>query len=205
MSRQNRVTPLGEIVADNARGSLMGNRGCIHDANGNLGKRRWARKQWVTCLLEFRGRHREIMTPGKYTELFFLDEATAFAAGHRPCATCQRARYDEFLSAWRSAFGQEQSIKDVDNRLHRERAAVVGVERLSQINYSDIPYGCFFRLLGTNEILVRGEHENYLWSPNGYQRHSGPRFPSTARVTLVTPVCITRLLDAGYIQTRMSS
>src|SRR3954468_18219668 len=92
LPRQNRVTPFGDIVANPARGTLMGNRGCLHDASGRI-VRPFRLTNWIYCLLEFKGRHRQVMSPGRYTELFFLDEATALAAGHRPCAECQRGRY----------------------------------------------------------------------------------------------------------------
>ena len=96
MSRQNRVTPWGEIISTPARGMFMGNRGgCMHDAGGELRVARWRSAQWIVCLLEFKGRRRAVMTPGRYTELFFLDEATALAAGHRPCAECQRQAFTQ--------------------------------------------------------------------------------------------------------------
>jgi hypothetical protein len=95
--RQNRVTPLGDLIADPARGLVYGNRGCLHDDLGRI-RRRYNGKRWIACRLEFRGRRRRpLMQPGKFTELFFLDEATAFAAGHRPCALCRREDYVRFL------------------------------------------------------------------------------------------------------------
>ena len=97
---QNRVTPFGEIVALVARGTMMGNRGgCLHDAEGRLGRRRCASRRWICCVLDFKGRHRQVITPGRYMELFFLDEATALAAGHRPCAECSHADYRAFQDA----------------------------------------------------------------------------------------------------------
>ena len=99
--RQNRVTPLGELIADPARGLVYGNRGCLHDGAGRI-RRRYNGKRWIACRLSFRGWHRQpLMQPGRFTELFFLDEATAFAAGHRPCALCRREDYDRFVEAWR--------------------------------------------------------------------------------------------------------
>ena len=103
MPRQNRVTPFGDIVAVPARGMFMGNRGCLHDASAQLtGRivRPYRLTNWIYCVLSFKGRHRQVMSPGRYTELFFLDEATALAAGHRPCAECQRGRYNEFMRCW---------------------------------------------------------------------------------------------------------
>src|SRR6201998_3464626 len=102
MPRQNRVTPFGEIIATPERGTFMGNRGILHDELGHV-KRAWQVRRWLVCVLEFRGRKRTVMTPNRYTELFFLDEATALAAGHRPCAECRHARFLDFCHAWRTA------------------------------------------------------------------------------------------------------
>src|SRR4051794_26424644 len=99
MPRQNRVTPSGDIITTPERGTLMGNRGVLHDADARI-VRRWQGKRWIACVLEFKGRWRPVMAPGRYTELFFLDEATALAAGHRPCAECRRRRFDEFRDTW---------------------------------------------------------------------------------------------------------
>jgi hypothetical protein len=99
MSRQNRVMPFGEIIATPERGTFMGNRGVLHDDAGRI-RRPWQVKRWLLCLLEFRGRKRTVMTPHRYTELFFLDEATGLAAGHRPCLECRRERFNAFVKAW---------------------------------------------------------------------------------------------------------
>ncbi len=102
MPRRNRVTPLGELVADPARGLVFGNRGCLHDAGGAI-RRAYATRRWIGCRLRFKDwRRAPLMQPGRYTELFFLDEATAFAAGHRPCALCRRADYRRFLARHRA-------------------------------------------------------------------------------------------------------
>ena len=95
--KQNRVTPFGEIVAVPERGTLMGNRGVLHDDRGTI-RRPWQLRRWILCVLEFKNRKRSVMSPGCYTELFFLDEATGLAAGHRPCAECQRPRFREFCA-----------------------------------------------------------------------------------------------------------
>src|SRR5215208_5500627 len=100
MALQNRVTPDGDLIADPARGLVYGNRGCLHDADGAI-RRRYAGRRWIACRLQFRGwRRSPLLQPGRFTELFFLDEATAFAAGHRPCALCRRADYDRFGAVW---------------------------------------------------------------------------------------------------------
>jgi hypothetical protein len=119
MPLRNRVTPLGEVVATPERGLLYGNRGRLHDEHGEI-RRTWQVKRWISCRLEFRGRHREggPMPPGRYTGLFFLDEATAFAAGHRPCAECRNADYRSFLRLAGAA-----GADHLDERLHAERSA----------------------------------------------------------------------------------
>src|SRR5262245_59079626 len=130
MARKNRVTPSGEIVATPERGTLMGNRGVLHDDQGRI-VRRWQGKRWIACVLEFRGRKRTVMTPGRYTELFFLDEATALAAGHRPCAECQRERFNAFRDAWRRGNGvaMPPTAPEIDGRLHAERLGPGGSKR----------------------------------------------------------------------------
>ncbi len=121
MPRQNRVNPFGEIIATQDRGMFMGNRGVLHDQEGRI-QRAWQGKRWLVCVLEFRGRKPQVMSPGHYTELFFLDEATALAAGHRPCAECRRERFNAFRDAWRLAEDSHPPTADeIDNRLHAER------------------------------------------------------------------------------------
>src|SRR6185503_4182043 len=102
MPRQNRVTPFGHIIATPERGTYLGNRGVLHDSEGRI-RRTWQLRRWIVCVLALKGRKRQVMTPGHYTELFFLDEATALAAGHRPCAECRRERFNAFRKAWRAA------------------------------------------------------------------------------------------------------
>jgi len=121
MPLQNRVTPLSELVADSARGLVYGNRGCLHDAHGRI-RRRYNGKRWIACRLEFRGRHRAaLQQPGRYTELFFLDEATAFAAGHRPCAECRREDYERLTAIWRELHPGQIGADAIDAQLHDER------------------------------------------------------------------------------------
>src|SRR3954454_12205060 len=120
---QNRVTPDGTIFSTPARGTFMGNRGgALHNCNREI-VRQFIGHRWITCLLEFKGRQRKVMSPGLYTELFFLDEAVAFAAGHRPCAECRRARYNDFREAWRRAMGGPslRMADKMDVVLHKAR------------------------------------------------------------------------------------
>jgi len=184
MPLQNRVTPLGELVADPARGLVYGNRGCLHDAQGRI-RRRYNGKRWIACRLEFRGwRRGRLLQPGKFTELFFLDEATAFAAGHRPCALCRRADYVRFLE-----LVGESRADAVDARLHRERLGhrrVVGLEEL--------PDGAFV-LEDEAPWLVLGRRL-LRWTPGGYV--DGRLRPKRAEAVLLTPPSLVSVLRAGW-------
>src|SRR3954454_19072105 len=121
MARRNRVSPLSELIATPARGLVYGNRGCLHDEEGRI-RRRYNGRRWISCRLRFKDWHRSpLLQPGKFTELFLLDEATAFAAGHRPCALCRRADYTRFLDAWRTLHPRQRGADAVDGQLHEER------------------------------------------------------------------------------------
>jgi hypothetical protein len=147
---QNRVTPAGEIVADPARGLFMGNRGILHDDAQRLGRVRWRHKSWITCLLDFKGRQRTIMSPRRYTELFFLDEAVALAAGHRPCAECRRCRFSAFLDAWVAGTGHDvppPKAPALDAALHAARLEPgTRRQRTYQVELAALPDGVFIRL-----------------------------------------------------------
>lgn len=200
MALQNRVTPLGEIVATPERGTLMGNRGgCLHDAHRQLGRRRWTSARWIACLLAFRGWHREVMTPGRYTELFFLDEATALAAGHRPCALCRRADFRRFTAAWRAGNGSPVAtagVDAIDRVLHSERRASAPTRPLPAADLSRLPEGVF--VLADDDpaapLLWKGGRL-LRWTAGGYL--PGPRFVPPA-LLLLTPPSIVRALAAGY-------
>src|SRR5580700_10941689 len=122
MPRQNRVTPFGVIVAVPERGTVMGNRGVLHDESGAI-RRMWQLRRWLLCRLEFRGRKRVVMAPGRYSELFFLDEATGLAAGHRPCFECRRRSFVSYADAWASGSPGEArpTASAIDERLQAER------------------------------------------------------------------------------------
>ena len=180
MPLQNRVTPLGDLIAHPARGLVYGNRGCLHDADGRI-RRRSATRRWIACRLEFKGWHRSpLMQPGKFTELFFLDEATAFAAGHRPCALCRREDYNRFL-----ALVEEPGADAIDDRLHAERTR--GPHRPP----STLPDGAFV-LDGDEPCLVLGD-ALLPWTPAGY----GPR-RRQRRAALITPPSLVQVLRAGW-------
>jgi hypothetical protein len=188
---QNRVTPYGEIVAVPGRGLMMGNRGVLHDDARRI-VRPFQVKRWIACVLEFRGRHREVMTPHRYTELFFLDEAAAFSAGHRPCAECRRADYNRFLRLWEQRWESPASADVMDARLHAER-----VERKQKKTYRDelakLPDGAYVAL-DRQAWLVR-DSSLLAWSDAGYaQRRPRPR----GEVEVLTPRSAVAILAAGY-------
>jgi hypothetical protein len=179
---RNRVTPLGELVAE-GRGLVYGNRGCLHDGEGRI-VRGWQVRRWIACRLEFKGRRRRpLLQPGRYTPLFFLDEATAFAAGHRPCAECRRADYDRFL-----AIVGGRGADEVDARLHAERVDGRS-RRLHEAALGELPDGAFV-LRDGRPWLVRGDRL-HAWSPAGYGERR-PRPAGTA--SLLTPPTLVEAL-----------
>jgi hypothetical protein len=182
---QNRVTPLGELIADPARGLVYGNRGCLHDAGGRI-RRRFGVRRWIACRLRFRGWQRSrLLQPGRFTELFFLDEATALAAGHRPCALCRRADYDA-ITALLGGGGADA----IDARLHAERLEGDG-RRLHDAPYGALPDGAFVLADGA-PWLVLGD-ALLRWSPAGYTDRT-PRPAGDAR--LITPPSLLEWLRA---------
>ncbi|HUI13473.1 MAG TPA: hypothetical protein VL048_08420 [Xanthobacteraceae bacterium] len=192
---QNRVTPFGELIATPVRGLFMGNRGGrFHTDAKTLTARRWASRQWICCVLDFKGRHRDVW--GRfYTELFFLDEVTALAAGHRPCFECRRGDAERFAEIWRRAQGlrARPSAGDVDQVLHRERLDG-RAKRLHRRDIGDLPDGAFVSVDG-EAFAVRGD-ALLPWTPGGYNaRRDRPR---GATVDVVTPPTIVAVLAAGY-------
>jgi hypothetical protein len=195
MPLRNRVTPLGELIPAPARGLVYGNRGCLHDAHGNI-RRRYAVRRWIACRLEFKGWQRgPMMQPGKFTELFFLDEATAFAAGHRPCALCRREDYDRFGAIWAGLHGGETGADAIDLRLHGERVEPETREaRTHEAAYGSIPDAAFVLLAGDPYLVVGDELR--LWSPSGYAARR-PR-PARGTATVITPPSLVEVLRAGW-------
>jgi hypothetical protein len=187
----NRVDPYGALIATAERGSLMGNRGGrFHRADRTLSRRRWASKQWIACLCAFKGRRRTVWGEG-YTELFFLDEVTALAAGHRPCFECRRAEAEAF----RAAFGESARPKapDMDAVLHGERLAGAD-KRVWKTNLESLPDGAMIDRDG-RPFAVRGE-ALLPWSFSGYGAPQ-PR-PRGGPARALTPPSILRALAAGY-------
>ena len=195
MALQNRVTPLGELVADPARGLVYGNRGCLHDEHGRI-RRRYAVKRWISCRLEFKGwLRRPLLQSGRFTELFFLDEATAFAAGHRPCALCRRQDYERFCELWRDLHPDQVGADAIDAQLHAERVDPrTRRHRLHDSPLDDLPDGAFVLQEGV-PLLVLGERL-LTWTPAGYL--APRRRPVGATAALITPPSLVEVLRSGW-------
>lgn len=195
MARQNRVLPTGEIVALPVRGLFMGNRGILHDAEGRLGAARWRHRAWICCRLCFKGRRRPVMVPGSYTELFFLDEAVALAAGHRPCAECRREDYLSFRSAWERAFGSAPAAPEIDQILHAARLEPHSrTHRRHTAALADLPDGAFI-LHQERPHLVRHDRLHPV-TDQGYG--PGRPRPRAGDAVVLTPAPLVAVLAAGY-------
>jgi hypothetical protein len=193
MPLPNRVDPFGELFANPARGSFMGNRGGhFHTDLQTLGPRRWVSRQWICCVLEFKDRHRDVWGRG-YTELFFLDEVTALAAGHRPCFECRRRDADAFADAWRLAFRHRPRAADMDRRLHAERLDK-RAKRRHRRGIDELPDGAVVAL-EEGAFAVLGK-ELLQWTPAGYGTRQ--RRPRGVEVDVLTPPAIWAVLSAGY-------
>ena len=181
----------------------MGNRGgAFHAADRTIGTRRWATRQWIACVLDFKDRHREVMQPNRYTELFFLDEATALAAGHRPCFECRRADADRFAELWTRTHGGEERTRApaMDEVLHAERVDRERRKVTFRARRGNIPSGAFVRYAGdgahARAYLIAGN--NLLaWEPAGYTTLVSPAAISE-EVEVLTPASIVAVLSAGY-------
>jgi hypothetical protein len=195
MPLQNRVTPAGEIISTPHRGLFTGNRGIIHDpATKTLLTRRWTSRAWLTCVCEFRGRRREVMGGRSWTELFFLDEATALAAGHRPCFYCRRDDAVRFRAAWEQGNGVKSVLaRDIDAVLHRERLAGAK-KRLHALSVpmEQLPDGAMVQEGTESYLIVRGRA--LQWSPGGYREPDN----EMEGALLLTPPSTLRALSAGY-------
>jgi len=195
MPLQNRVTPTGDIIATPHRGLFTGNRGIIHDpATKTLLRKRWSSPAWITCLCEFRGWRRPVMGRRSWTELFFLDEATAFAAGHRPCFFCRRDDANRFRAAWEQGNGvTDVRAKEMDAVLHGERLER-GKKRLHPLPMAigQLPDGAMVQRGDKSFVIVRGRA--LRWSMAGY----GEAADAMEDALLLTPPSTLRALSAGY-------
>jgi hypothetical protein len=191
VAEQNRVTPFGEIVAIPQRGLFMGNRGSIHRDHSIV--RPWQVRRWITCALEFRGWRAPAWEPGRWTPLFFWDEAVALAAGHRPCALCRRADFLAWLDAWASAFGDRPRVDPMDRRLHAER--VDGrAQRRHRLPWRGLPPGAFVAI-GDRAALVLADRL-VPWSAAGYE--TAVDRPGSGEAVVLTPPSTVAVLAHGY-------
>ncbi len=197
MTHANRVDPAGQLHAVEARGTLMGNRGILHDPERNIVKSH-AHQNWVACALRFKDRRREIMAPRRYTELFFLDEATAFAAGHRPCAECRRKRYLEFTRAWRDVHGGPAPGRSLPQTIDRTlHAARIDRQRRKITHHAPVgslPPGTIFR---DGQALVLVAQERHLeWSFEGYRARDRI---TKQHAAVLTPLPLLDLFRSGFV------
>ena len=196
MPRQNRVTPSGELIAVPDRGMFWGNRGALLDPAGRLA--RYSRgRAWAICVLSFKGRRRTLWAPNRLTELFFLDEATGLAAGHRPCGECRYRDYQAFKRSWASAFGLRglPGVAEIDVRLHSDRLLRPGIRRSYTATLSSLPDGAMVSVGGEPYLVWGGGL--VAWTPGGY-REPG-RLPAPGlTVTVITPRATVAVLAEGY-------
>lgn len=204
MPLQNRVTPFGEIIAMPQRGMFTGNRGIIHDpATRTLTRRRWASKAWLVCSCDYKGVRRAVMAQQSWTELFFLDEATALAAGHRPCFACRRAAAEAFRTAWSAgdmagSGTRPPRIAEIDAVLHGERLDG-HAKRLHPllVDPCDLPAGTMLAAGGESYLVTAGRRL-LRWSPDGYRPLAAPAAAGLRFDGLLTPPSTLRALAAGY-------
>lgn len=192
MPRQNRVQPDGQIIAHPARGMFMGNRGILHDGAGRLGQARWRHPHWITCLTTFKGRQRPLMAPGRYTELFFLDEAVACAAGHRPCAECRRADWLLFRDRWAGLFGAADAAS-IDRALHKARLTPDRQQRHHMAPAETLPEGAFVIWQDRPHLVTVPGLRPYAAAGYGapLPRPDGP-------LTVITPEPLVQVMAAGW-------
>lgn len=204
MPFRNRVSPFGEIVATTARGTLMGNRGCLHDQHDHP-LRQYQGRRWIICVLDFKGRTRQPMPPGHYTSLFFLDEATALAAGHRPCAECQRERFNLFRAHWGAANPELAGsaaplVETIDTALHHERISDQRYQRNKiKLTYPEqlarLPEGVFVLLEARDTPYLVCGNQLVPWS---FARYGRPIARRDAMVQVLTPRSTVRAIAHGY-------
>lgn len=195
MALQNRVDPYGALHATDARGAWMGNRGVLHDGEKRI-VTPWRLRRWITCVLSCKDRRREVFSPNRYTELFFLDEATSLAAGHRPCAECRRARYEEFREAWTAASGGAAFPKaeEIDRVLHAERLDAAGWKRTYRAALGSLPDGTMVAHQGGPHLVWR--KKLHPWSFLGYG--AGVHADPASRGIVLTPRSIVAAIRAGF-------
>jgi hypothetical protein len=196
---QNRVHPSGKLIKTKTRGSWMGTRGLLHNDKQEI-VRAFKLKTWITCKLEFKGRRRKVMTPNLYTELFFLDEATAFSAGHRPCAECRREEFNLFKRLWLTAnpvygFNIKTPIHKIDAIIHAERIDQENRKVTFEEKISRLPDGTF--ILVNDEAFLIAFKKMYRWTEYGYEGTAA--LADTTSVRVLTPMSIVNTFRWGYV------
>lgn len=196
---QNRVDPFGDIIKTSARGAWIGNRGVIHNDRKEI-THAFKHKAWITCALEFKNRKRTVMSPNRWTELFFLDEATAFAAGHRPCFECRREDATKFKRAWIEGnptykLDMSTSIRAIDAIIHGERIGANGTKVIHSGLLSEIPEGTFLQI--DKHAYVWRKGFLWQWTPFGYKESIS--LPAASKMSVLTPLSIVNAFRAGYV------
>jgi len=199
MPLQNRVNPFGGLDAVQARGAWLGNRGILHNDDKQIVSL-WRSKAWITCRLRFKSVHRVVFSPHTWSELFFLDEATAFAAGHRPCAYCRRKRYSEFKQAWCSANASlialpHPPVTEIDLQLHAQRVTRGGTKVTHRERFGSLPTGTFVVRERTPCLIWQGQL--FPWSHKGYG-HPVPTPAPNSSATVLTPASIVAMFRKGF-------
>ncbi len=202
MPLQNRISPFSTLTATPERGAWTGNRGIIHNTNQEI-VRNYAVKYWITCVLEYKNFQRKVMTPNRWTELFFLDEATAFSAGHRPCGFCRNADFKRFKNLWLLAnserYGLAGNVKMdvIDHLIHLERLDKKGTQKTFKASLSTLPDGTFISLHDSVEAYLWFQQNLYQWSFSGYSKVL--EFERNQEVNVLTPFSYVEVFRAGYL------
>jgi hypothetical protein len=202
MPLQNRVNPFGQLIATPERGAWTGNRGVIHNDRKEIVKN-YAIKPWITCALEYKDMHRIVMTPKRWTELFFLDEATAFGAGHRPCGFCRAADFKRFKSLWLQVngsqynFSEKTKMSEIDAIIHQERLDENGLKKTFKAPLVTLPDGTFISFDGSEKSFLWFQQCIYEWSFNGYTKFTF--FDKNQKVNVLTPMSYVEVLRNGYV------
>ena len=202
MPLQNRVNPFSTITATPERGTWTGNRGVIHNADKEI-VRNHAVKYWITCELKYKNFQRKVMTPNRWTELFFLDEATAFAAGHRPCGFCRNSDFKRFKSLWLLANGERYGLKKdakidvIDALIHQERLNEDGFQKTFKANLTTLPDGTFITLNDSSKAYLWFQQNLYEWSFSSYAKILG--IVQNQEVEVLTPFSYVEVFRVGYL------
>lgn len=200
MTLQNRVTPFGQLKAISARGLFLGNRGKLHDDQKKIIKQ-WSDKRWITCSIDYQGIQREIFSKDSYSELFFLDEATALSAGHRPCGDCRRERLKEFKLRWQQANSENGDtsgikVEVIDTQMHAERNKRDGTKVTYQAKLGELPDGVFISIDGV--ALLKWNNKLFEWSASGYLERL-EILSEELVVDVLTPRSVVGVIKAGYV------